>query len=349
MGGDESSKNVMDKYLKTPDGILLRYRHWKPTTTSDIKPVVLLLPGRATALEKFENVVDILRERGYGVWALDWRGQGLSTREIGKRGYIKSYEIYLQDLDLFIRTFLKTDYQKRPIVILGHSMGGHLGLRYMAENPDMVQGAVMTAPMLDIETGAYSRGLAYWISAMMVFLGFGKSYVFSQGDYNPVTQPFEGNILTHNQELFYYHRHLQIANPDIVVGGVTFGWIKATLESVTKLNCKGMLGRIAAPVKIYTAGEELVVNNDRIEQVADWIPHCELEVVQGARHQLLAEVPAVETRIFNGLDRFVKQHFDLPLLDKDPRDLVLVEGKNSTTVEVGSGIESGDVLPSAAG
>jgi lysophospholipase len=314
---------TLDKYLKTPDGALLRYRHWKPTTTSDIKPHVLLLPGRATALEKLDAAVEILRERGYGVWALDWRGQGLSTREAGKRGYIQSYEIYLRDLDLFIRNFLKTDYVRRPVVMLAHSMGGHIGLRYMAENPGIIDGAVLTAPMLDINTGLYSRHLARWLSNFMVRLGFGKSYVYTQGDYNPVTQPFEGNILTHNQEAFYYHRHLQIANPDIVVGGVTFGWIKATLDSIENLNSPQKLGQINVPVKIYAAGEERVVDNTRIEQIVDWIPQCELEIIQGARHELLAEVISVKTRIFNGFDRFVQQNFDLPIIDQPYKETLV--------------------------
>ena len=323
---------AVDKYLKTPDGALLRYRHWKPTTASDIKPTVLILPGRATAIETFENVVDILRERGYSVWVFDWRGQGLSTREAGKRGYIDCYETYLRDLDLFIRTFLKTDSLKRPVMVLGQSMGAHIGLRYMAENPGVLSGAVMTAPMLDINTGLYSRRAAQWLSNVMVALGFGKSYIYTQGDYNPVTQPFEGNILTHSQENFYYHRHLQIDNPDIVVGGVTFGWVKATLESIKKLNCPEMLGKIQSPVKIYAAGEELVVDNSRIEKICGWIPKCELEVIAGARHQLLAEVPSVEERIFKGFDRFVQQHFDLPILDKECRDVMVLD-KSSLKID----------------
>lgn len=322
MGKNQKEQPIIDKYLKTPDGALLRYRHWKPTTTSDIKPHVLLLPGRATALEKMYNAVDILRERGYGVWALDWRGQGLSTREAGKRGYIQNYETYLKDLDLFIRNFLKTDYVQRPVVILAHSMGAHIGLRYMAENPGVIDGAILAAPMLDINTGIYSRRFSKWMTNLMVYLGFGKTYLYTQGDYDPVTQPFEGNVLTHNQEAFYYHRHLQIDNPDIVVGGVTFAWVKATLESIEALNCPGKLGRIKSPVKIYVAGEEQVVDNTRIEQIVNWIPHCELEVIQGARHQLLAEVSSVETRIFNGFDRFVQENFDLPLIDPAPRAII---------------------------
>ena len=317
----------LDRYLKTPDGTLIRYRSWKTKTTSDIRPTILILPGRATALETFDNVVEALQGRGYNIWCFDWRGQGLSTREIGRRGYIDSYETYLSDLDLFIRTFLKTDHVNRPIVVLGQSMGGHLALRYMAENPGVISGAVLTAPMLDIETGIYSRRAASWLSNFMTWLGRGKSYVFQQEKYNPVTQPFEGNMLTYNKELFYYHRHLQIQNPDIIVGGVTYGWVKATLESVKILNDKSFLKRINVPIKIYAADEEFVVDNNRLEKVSQWLPKCELEVILGTRHQLLAEQPDVLNRIYNGIDRFVMQNFKLPLMNKMPS----IKKKNVTS------------------
>lgn len=325
------TERIIDKFLKAPDGTLLRYRHWPPTTYLDNKPTVLILPGRATAIEKVDNIIEQLRSRGYHVWALDWRGQGRSTREAGTRGYIKDYALYIADLDLFIRTFLKTDTQKRPLVVLGQSMGAHIGLRYMAEYPGVIAGAVMTAPMLDINTGGYSRKVAKWLCDMMVKLGLEKNYIYSQGDYNPVTQPFEGNVLTHNQEMFYYHRHLQIEHPDIVVGGVTFGWVKATIESIEYLNTPEMLGRIQVPVKIYAAEEEEVVDNSRIEKIVDWLPKSELEIIAGARHQLLSEVPEVEQRILNGFDRFVHQLFPGPVLGQERRAVIAVPDSEPPT------------------
>lgn len=308
-------ESPMDRFLKTPDGALLRYRHFKPLTRADIKPNILICPGRATAVEKFENVIENLRDRGYNVWVMDWRGQGLSTREAGRKGYISSYHVYLNDLNLFIRTFLKTDRSTRPLVVLGQSMGGHLALRSLVTHPGLIDAAILTAPMLDIHTGLYSKKLAAGLSNLMVWLGLGKSYIYKQGDYNPVNQPFEGNILTHNQELFYYHRHLQITNPDIVVGGVTFGWIKATLDSIEALNKKSVLKKINVPIQIYAADEEQVVDNQSLAFFEEHIAQCRIEILKGTRHQLLAERPEVLEHIYNGIDRFIAQKFTLPVYD----------------------------------
>ncbi len=308
----------LDRYLKTTDGALLRYRHYKPLTQSNVKPNILICPGRATAIEKFENVIEGLRDRGYNVWVMDWRGQGLSTREAGRKGYIEDYRVYLNDLDLFIRTFLKTDFSTRPLVVLAQSMGGHITLRYIADHPGLIDAAVLTAPMLDINTGIYTTPVAHALSKLMVWLGLGKSYVYKQGDYNPVNQPFEGNILTYNQELFYYHRHLQIDNPDIIVGGVTFGWVKASLDSIGYLNQPDTLKKINVPIHIYAADEEEVVNNAPLDFVSKHIPNCRYEILQGTRHQLLAEREEVLEHIYNGIDQFITSHFHIPVYDRRP-------------------------------
>lgn len=305
----------VDFYLKTPSGVLLRYQKFVPYTGYDTKPTILICPGRATSVEKYENVIEALCHRGYHVWCLDWRGQGLSTREAGRKGYIADYKHYCEDLDYFIRTLLKTDVKNRPLVVLGHSMGAHIALRYMIDYPGFIDGAVLAAPMLDIHTGIYSKGGAAFLSNFMVKLGFAKAYVYKQGDYNPVFQPFEGNILTYNQELFYYHRHLQIHNPDIVVGGVTYGWVKATLDSIAYVNTPETLSKITVPIKIYAADNEQVVDNSGMKDIVNWLPDCEAETLKGTKHQLLAEVPDVLTHIYDGLDRFVGAHFDLPVKD----------------------------------
>ena len=308
MARNHSNKDV-DSFIKVSDGTVLRYRHWPSSKNITKKASVLLLQGRGTPLEKFDHIIPILQKRGYEIWGFDWRGQGLSSREAGKRSHIKRYKLYLDDLDVFVKTFLKIDRSKTPLIILGQSMGGHIGLRYMAENPGVIDGAVMTAPMLDLNCGAYSKNFSLWGGKLMVFLGLGKQYIYSASKYDPSTLPFEGNSLTHNREIFYYHRHLLIKNPNLISKGVTFGWIRATLHSIKKLNCSGMLGRIDAPVKIFAAEEESVIDNSGLEKITRWIPNCESEIIANARHLLLFEEPPVISKIIQGLDCFTEKHF----------------------------------------
>jgi lysophospholipase len=300
-------------FFKTDDGALLRYAYWGPTTSSDIKPRIVLLQGRASCIEKVDHFIHRLNHDGYGVYTFDWRGQGLSTRELGVRGYIDTYDTFLKDLHDLLSLFVLPNENGRPLILLGHSMGAHIGLRYMAEYPQHFQAAVMTSPMLHLNTGFYPKAFAYGLSYAMVKLGLGKSYVFGHGDYNPATEPFEGNLLTHNQELFYQHRRLQIKHPELIVGGVTFQWVLASLESIRILHRPECLGQIKAPVHIMAAGEERVVDNHYLHHVVSNIPQCSLEVLRGARHHLLAETPDVQRRVTQSLDHMCQTYFPLPV------------------------------------
>lgn len=331
--------SVSDKYLKTPDGALIRYQNWLPMTSSNIKPRILILQGRATFIENFDHVVAQLQGRGYEVWAFDWRGQGLSTRELGRRGHIDSYETYLKDLDLFIREFLKKDDQNCPLIFLGQSMGGHIGLRYMAEHPGMVDGAIMTAPMLGLNTGVYPKALAQIITNAFAISGFKNNYVIGHGDYDPTTEPFEGNLLTRNKELFYAHRRMQIKHPEFVLCSPTFSWVRASMESLDILLRKEYISKIQAPVWIYGAGEEKVVNNAILPQACKWMGQGRLEIIPDARHQLLFELEDVQKKIYDGVDTFVQTHFDIPVQVRDVQKVLVPERARKAPVFVPAPIQ----------
>lgn len=310
------SEQSVDKFLKMPDGALLRYQTWFPNRTHITKPRILVLQGRATAIEKLDHFIMDLCELGYEVWSFDWRGQGLSTRELGRRGYIDSYQSYLRDLHIFISTFLKNDVENHPIVFLGQSMGAHIGLRYIAENPGVVDAALMTAPMLEINTGIYSKPFARILCKMMALCGMKKQFVFGHGEYDPSIEPFAGNLVTHNQKLFYYHRRLQMERPELILGGATFQWVAATLESSRILVNEKYLKKIQVPVHLMVAEDEKVVDNRMMYKVSDWMGRCSVEVVKGSRHQLLSESPSIQKQVLESLEQLVQSC--VPVLRENP-------------------------------
>ena len=93
-------------------------------------PPLLFLHGGWDASATFQFLVDALRERWYIV-APDWRGHGQSDWTPGH------YELqdYLADLDVLIDRLLPN----HPVVIVGHSLGGHVGTTYAGVRPDRVR------------------------------------------------------------------------------------------------------------------------------------------------------------------------------------------------------------------
>jgi lysophospholipase len=269
--------------------------------------VVLLLNGRSEFLEKYEEVALELSSRGYLVLSFDWRGQGLSVRELENRqkGYVKTYDDYLGDLDIFYREIVKP--LSLPVTVLAHSMGGHLALRFMHDNPSSVERAVLVSPMIDIVTSPFPTIAAKKIANIACSAGFGESYVFGSSNYVPGKEPFENNRLTHDREQFYNVEKLIAATPDLALGDVTYAWLKATFDSIHLLNLRKYARNIKTPVLLISAGQDRVVSVEAQRRMAKILPSCEFVSIPDARHEILHETKEVRGLFWSYFDSFASR------------------------------------------
>ncbi len=83
----------MSGTIKTPDGAELRFARWQPPAGR--KGTVCVFGGRGECIEKYFEVVRELRERGFAVATIDWRGQGHSSRQLRdpRKGYVRRFSI----------------------------------------------------------------------------------------------------------------------------------------------------------------------------------------------------------------------------------------------------------------
>ncbi|MDY0220585.1 MAG: alpha/beta hydrolase [Desulfobacterium sp.] len=305
------------KSLKFPDGqeIMDETSHGTASIQNNgqgfslekAKKVILLLNGRSEFLEKYEEVALELSSRGYLVLSFDWRGQGLSVRELENRqkGYVKTFDDYLGDLDVFYREIVKP--LSLPVTVLAHSMGGHLALRLMHDNPSFVDRAVLVSPMIDIVTSPFPTLVARKVANIACAAGFGESYVFGSSNYVPGKEPFENNRLTHDREQFYNVEKLIAANPDLALGDVTYAWLKATFDSIDLLNSKQYARDIGTRVLLISAGQDRVVSVNAHRRMAKILPDCEFVSIPHARHEILHETREVRDLFWNYFDSFTSQ------------------------------------------
>jgi lysophospholipase len=146
--------------ISMPDGASIRLGHWLSRKSPSPLATIVFLQGRASYIEKFQETITDLTERGYEVWTFDWRGTGGSSRIIktnSQKCHIDSYETYIQDLKYILHHFIKPK-STSPLILMGVSMGGHLALRYIEENPHEVSGAFLISPMLNIPTDLILTG-----------------------------------------------------------------------------------------------------------------------------------------------------------------------------------------------
>lgn len=271
--------------------------------------VVLLLNGRSEFLEKYVEVALELSSRGYMVLSFDWRGQGLSVRELENRqkGYVKTFDDYLEDLAIFYERIVYEKVVKPlalPVTLMAHSMGGHLALRFMHDNPGAILRAVLVSPMVDIVTHPFPSIVAQYIADLACTAGFGEFYVMGGTNYDPGKVPFESNLLTHDRDRFKNEKKLIAARSDLALGDVTYAWLKAAFDSIQLLRTRGYAQEIKTPVMLISAGLDRVVSVAAQRRMARAMPDCKFVSIPKSLHEILHETDDIRTKFWNFFDAF---------------------------------------------
>ncbi|MEO1223566.1 MAG: alpha/beta hydrolase [Pseudomonadota bacterium] len=297
------------EWLTLGDGARLRWYRWPAVGAKD-RGVLLLLNGRSEFLEKWDETARDFAALGFDVFSLDWRGQGLSTRPLPgtDKGHIDRFEIYLDDLGAFFDAVVAPSAGARPIVMVAHSMGGHIALRFLADRGPPVRALALSAPMINIRTGPLHRALVHLIVWLATRIGLGDRYTIGGGPFDPAREPFDGNVLTGDPARYQVRMDYFAAYPELRVGGVTMGWLDAAFHTAKKMAAKGYLEGIHIPVLIGQAGQEALVDNHAMASAVERMPDARLLVFGDARHELFMEQDATRTPLMEAVDRFFADH-----------------------------------------
>jgi len=269
------------------------------------KGVFLLLHGRAEFIEKYRAAANRLIEKGFDVVSLDWRGQGLSTREVENRhkGHIHSFDDYVADLAVLYDEMVSP--LGLPVYILSHSMGGHIALRFMAQFPHKIKKAVLASPMIDIALPGLIHPLSKYLSRQLSKRRFAKTYTPGSKNYSPESAWFQGNKLCHDPEQFQILHDEIRKNPGLAIGGVTWGWLNAAFESIEILKNERFLQNIKTPVLILGAQNDAVVSLAAQKKLSQKLSHRDFHCIEGAFHELMFETPRIRQEFWALFDRFI--------------------------------------------
>jgi len=146
--------------LRAPDGTMLAYDAYEPPPPQ-ARAAVLWVCGWSDHRARWRHVGIALQAAGYAAYLLDQRGQGESG---GRRGHLSRFSQLLGDLHAFRRVVRarSTTAPPPPQILIGHSFGGLVVLRYLETQPDDVAAAVLSAPWLGtaVPVPAWKRWLA---------------------------------------------------------------------------------------------------------------------------------------------------------------------------------------------
>lgn len=297
---------VVTGMLTTRDGARLRWARWRPSSTKR-RGTVCLFQGRGEFIEKYFEVVADLRRRGFAVATLDWRGQGGSERLRAnpRKSHIDSFAQYDRDLAAFMDDIVLPDCPP-PYFALGHSTGGTVLLRNATRRPNLFERIALSAPLISLADEQMPSAVMRYVVNGLCLAGFGGTFVPRSGGRRPTSDvAFENNPYTSDSGRFARTRAIVAAMPDIAVGGPTFGWLSAALETMRWLADPDFATGVSVPILMIAAGDERIVSGVAIEQLALRLKTGAHIVLPGARHELLMERDSLREQFWTAFDAFV--------------------------------------------
>jgi lysophospholipase len=287
-----------------PDGHAIRRIDW-PQTGKNSRGSLLFLPGRGDAYEKYLETLEHWHRRGWCVTALDWRGQAGSGR-LGAdavTGHVEDFAHWVDDLAAFWREW---DEAPHPHVLAGHSMGGHLALRALAEGKVRPAALVMTAPMLGFLPGWLPAAAKRLVAGVMCRIGDPRRPAWKWSEKPGEVPEGRARLLTHDVERYADELWWRQVRRELAMGPGSWGWIRAALASMATLARPGALEAIDVPVLLLSISGDALVSAPAIARAAARLPRGEL-VTFGpeAYHEVLRETDPVRDRALAAIDDFL--------------------------------------------
>lgn len=266
-------------YLRGVGGVRLFYRSWE---RPEAEVIVLLVHGLGEHSGRWARVAEALSAEGMAVYALDLRGHG---RSLGRRGHAVSFEHLLRDVDRLRRTAVPGGWAgsgdggdpgdgadfgapDRRVVLMGHSLGGLVVLRYLQAFPSpTVAGAVAVAPFVRLraEVPAWKLTLGRLADRWLPGL--------------TLDSEIEREMLLRQPEARERHRRDPLVHRRI----------SARLWGEMQREARRLQGnsRTGRPVLLQVVGDDLVVDSEAIRALAPRLsPAAEVREYPAAYHDL---------------------------------------------------------------
>ena len=244
----------------TRDGLIQLRRRWQPSGPA--RAAILLLHGIAEHTGRYEHVGDRLAEAGFDVIGIDLRGYGRSG---GRRGHVDSWSQFSDDVEdqlAEIRTL------GLPTIILAHSMGGLIAIRYLVDGrpkPDLL---VLSGPALGADISSHLRIVAPILSRLL------PTYEIKEEEGDPSflsTDPKVGEV--------FYADPLRVPFPTARLGAELMNAIDGARDGIDS---------ITMPTLVQHGGDDKLVPTE-FSEILETRPNVKRIVYPGLRHEIYNE------------------------------------------------------------
>jgi alpha-beta hydrolase superfamily lysophospholipase len=185
----------------TDDGLALHLRVWPAGNPR--RGLVVLVHGLGEHIDRYDHVARRLNGIGFDVVGYDHRGHGRSP---GQRGGMPADDSLCADLGRVL--YAAREAFPGPTVLVGHSLGGLIAGRFVAEGLQPrpaawwrpVDALVMSSPALDPGTNAVQKLLLAVVAPMLPNLAVSNGLKVDWVSRSPdVIKAYAGDTLVHDR------------------------------------------------------------------------------------------------------------------------------------------------------
>jgi alpha-beta hydrolase superfamily lysophospholipase len=237
----------------------VQVRRWP---ADDPARLVMLVHGYGEHIGRYDHVARALVARGSAVVGPDHVGHGRSG---GDQALVEDFEPVVDDL----RAVVQDARGGLPVVMVGHSMGGLIAIRYAQRHRDDLAGLVLSGPAVGL-----GPVMEDWLAAP-----------------EPPSDPIDVAVLSRDPSV----GEAYAADPLVWHGG----WKRPTLEAFVAADRAIAAGPGFGdlPLLYIHGGDDQLVPLDLARPVVERLagPDTDWRILDGARHEVLNEVGKDET------------------------------------------------------
>ncbi len=288
--------------FETNDGLQLSAIHFEHPSH---RATIVVVTGQSESWLKFAEVFFDLYQRGYSIFAYDHRGQGQSPHLSTVNPQIQHVEFfsdYAQDLNTFVETVVKPSSTSESLYLLAHSMGGAVAMDYLSTYETPFQRAVLSAPMLQINTKPYPEAVGLALVRLQLLLRKGMNYAPTQGNYN-FEQAFESNRLTRSEARFWLTNEMFRRYPQTLIGGTSNNWVYQSIRATHRI--RNASGTIKVPFLLLQAEhDQMVKSKGQTIACANASSLCTFEIMADSEHEILMERDFIRNRALARIEAY---------------------------------------------
>ena len=298
----KAPKGIESYFIKMDDGIKIRICQWR-ANSKDSKGTILIQQGHNEFIEKYFETIQEFLDRNYSVITFDWRGQGMSGHQIKDihKAFLKDFKRHDEDLSYILNKIIDK-YFKKPLIGIGHSMGGCIMLSAFHDYPEKFYYGILSAPMLGFKNEKFLRTAS---SLMNIFRKDTDYLIGSKPNMGKETS-FEENDLTTDKVRYKRIIDMVRIKPDIRLWGVTNSFAKAVYKRFRMIRERGWAETINLKILIINNINDKVVDSKKIDQMVSRLPKAETLYFNSTKHEIFMEKDNFRKILWSSIDQFLK-------------------------------------------